>query len=282
MNSFQLKSYAKINLSLGVLGKLKSKLHKIESIISFINLYDNIFVKKIKSKKHKITFSGKFSKNISGKNTISNLLKILDKLQKLKNQKYLIKINKKIPQKSGMGGGSMNAASILKFLINKQRIKLNSKEILKVASKIGSDVSLGMQSPCIVVYRNGRLKKINKNLNLFALLVKPNFGCSTKKIYKSLKFFLRSVFKKNSKINLNYKFIAKLKNDLENPAFKKYPFLKKIKIFMEKMDHILFVRMTGSGSTIIGYFKSKKAALIARKIIKKKYKNCWCILSKTI
>ena len=46
MNSFQLKSYAKINLSLGVLGKLKSKLHKIESIISFINLYDNIFVKK--------------------------------------------------------------------------------------------------------------------------------------------------------------------------------------------------------------------------------------------
>tara|TARA_B100001250_G_C19738414_1_gene761932 strand:+ start:567 stop:1415 length:849 start_codon:yes stop_codon:yes gene_type:complete len=282
MNSFQIKSYAKINLSLGVLGKLESKLHKIESIISFINLYDNILVKKIKSKKHKIIFSGKFSKRIPRKNTISNLLKILDKRKKLKNQKYLIKINKKIPQKSGMGGGSMNAASVLKFLIYKQRIKLNSNEILKVTSKIGSDVFFGMQRSNLLVYSNGHLKKINKNLNLYTLLVKPNTGCSTKKIYKSLKFYSRSVFKKNMKINLNYRFIAKLKNDLEDPAFKKYPFLKKIKIFMENIDDILFVRMTGSGSTIIGYFKSKKAALLARKIIKKNYKNYWCILSKTI
>ena len=83
-------------------------------------------------------------------------------------------------------------------------------------------------------------------------------------------------------MNLNYKFLIKLKNDLEEPAFKKYPVLKKLKIFMEKMDDILFVRMTGSGSTIIGYFISKKAAVNARKILKKKYQKYWCILSKTI
>ena len=51
---------------------------------------------------------------------------------------------------------------------------------------------------------------------------------------------------------------------------------------MEKIDDVLFVRMTGSGSTIIGYFNSKKTALNARKIIKKNYKNYWCNLSKTI
>ena len=62
MKLHKIKSYAKINLSLGILGKLKSKLHKIESLISFINLYDYIYIKKINAEKHDVKFSGKFSK----------------------------------------------------------------------------------------------------------------------------------------------------------------------------------------------------------------------------
>ena len=282
MKFYKIKSYAKINISLGVLGKLKSKLHKIESLISFLNLYDEIFIKKIKNKNHKVIFTGKFSKRISKNNTISNLLKILDNNKKLRNQKYLIKVNKKIPQKSGMGGGSMNAAHILKYLSNKQKLNLSSKEILWIASKIGSDVVVGMQNKTSILYGSGEIKLLKKNINLFTLLARPNSGCSTKAIYRDVKYFSRPVFKKNQRVNLNYKFLLKLKNDLEKPAFKKYPVLKKLKIFMEKMDDILFVRMTGSGSTIIGYFISKKAAVNARKILKKKYQKYWCILSKTI
>jgi len=282
MKFYKIKSYAKINISLGVLGKLKSKLHKIESLISFLNLYDEIFIKKIKNKNHKVIFTGKFSKRISKNNTISNLLKILDNNKKLRNQKYLIKVNKKIPQKSGMGGGSMNAAHILKYLSNKQKLNLSSKEILRIASKIGSDVVVGMQNKTSILYGSGEIKLLKKNINLFTLLVKPNSGCLTKAIYRDVRYFSRPVFKKNQRVNLNYKFLIKLKNDLEEPAFKKYPVLKKLKIFMEKMDDILFVRMTGSGSTIIGYFISKKAAVNARKILKKKYQKYWCILSKTI
>ena len=282
MKFYKIKSYAKINISLGVLGKLKSKLHKIESLISFLNLYDEIFIKKIKNKNHKVIFTGKFSKRISKNNTISNLLKILDNNKKLRNQKYLIKVNKKIPQKSGMGGGSMNAAHILKYLSNKQKLNLSSKEILRIASKIGSDVVVGMQNKTLILYGSGKIKLLKKNINLFTLLVRPNSGCLTKAIYRDVRYFSRPVFKKNQRVNLNYKFLIKLKNDLEEPAFKKYPVLKKLKIFMEKMDDTLFARMTGSGSTIIGYFISKKAAVNARKILKKKYQKYWCILSKTI
>ncbi len=282
MKFYKIKSYAKINISLGVLGKLKSKLHKIESLISFLNLYDEIFIKKIKNKNHKVIFTGKFSKRISKNNTISNLLKILDNNKKLRNQKYLIKVNKKIPQKSGMGGGSMNAAHILKYLSNKQKLNLSSKEILRIASKIGSDVVVGMQNKTSILYGSGEIKLLKKNINLFTLLVRPNSGCLTKAIYRDVRYFSRPVFKKNQRVNLNYKFLIKLKNDLEEPAFKKYPVLKKLKIFMEKMDDTLFARMTGSGSTIIGYFISKKAAFNAKKILKKKYQKYWCILSKTI
>ena len=114
------------------------------------------------------------------------------------------------------------------------------------------------------------------------MILKPNFGCSTKYIYKNLKYFSKINFKKKQKIVLNIEKIKDFKNDLELPAFTKYPKLKKIKLFMNSLDNILFTRMTGSGSSIVGYFNSKKEAIYAQKILKKKYKSYWCILSKTI
>ena len=280
MRYYKIKSYAKINISLGVLDKLKFKSHKIESLFSFINLHDEIFIKKINNKNHKIIFYGKFSKGIPKNNTISNLLKLLEK--KLCGQKYLIKVNKKIPQKSGMGGGSMNASSLLKFLIINQKLNLSSKEIFKISSKIGSDVVIGMQKKTSILYGNGNVKHLNNKINLYTLLVRPNFGCSTKAIYNNVKSFSKPIFKINKRTSINYKFLSNLRNDLEEPAFRKYPVLKKLKIFIEKLDKILFVNMTGSGSTIVGYFTTKKTALNAIKILNKKYKNYWCILSKTI
>ena len=257
-------------------------MHKIESLVSFLNLSDEILIKKINNRNHKVKFVGKFSRKIPENNTITNLLYLLDDKKKLKNQKYLIKVKKNIPQKSGLGGGSMNAASVLKYFLKKQKIKLNTKDILQIISKIGSDVILGMNQKNSIIYRNRKLKIIKKNLNLFTLLVKPSYGCSTKDIYKGIKKFSSSNLKNIKKSNLNTKFIIKLNNDLEKSAFKKYPNLKKLKIFMEKIENILFVRMTGSGATIIGYFNSKKAAVNAAKLLMKNYKNYWCNLSKTI
>jgi len=282
MKFHKIKSHAKINLSLGILGKFKSRLHKIESLVSFLNLYDDILIKKVKSKKHEVKFKGQFSKRIKKNNTILNLLKILDDSKKLRNQKFLIKINKKIPLQSGMGGGSMNAASILNYLLKNKKVELSKKEIVKIASKIGSDVIIGMKKKNSILYGNGDLKIINKSINLFTVLIKPNFGCPTKEIYNNVRSFSKTVFPKNHKVNLSYKFLSNLRNDLEFPAFDKYPTLKKIKKLMEKLDNVLFVRMTGSGSTMVGYFNSKKAALNAEKLLKKNYKNYWCILSKTI
>ena len=277
---YKIKSYAKINISLGIIDKFKSKLHKVESLFSFINLHDEIFIKKINAKNHKIIFYGKFSKGIFKNNTISNLLKILEK--NLSGQKYLIKVNKRIPTKSGMGGGSMNASSLLNFFIKNQKLNLSSKEISKISSKVGSDVVLGLQKKASILYGNGHVKYLNNKINLYTLLVRPNFGCSTKAIYNHVKSFSKPVFKKNKRTVINYNFLSYLRNDLEEPAFRKYPKLKKIKAFMEKLDKILFVNMTGSGSAIVGYFITKKTALNAIKILNKKYKNYWCILSKTI
>ena len=63
----KIRSYAKINISLGVLKKLKTKHHKIESLVSLIDLYDQIYIKKIKGNGHKILFDGEFSNGINKK-----------------------------------------------------------------------------------------------------------------------------------------------------------------------------------------------------------------------
>ena len=94
MRQIKIKSYAELNLALNIIGKT-SYLHKIESIVTFASLHDEIFIKKIKSKSHNISFFGKFSRNISKNNTVSKLLSILEKKGLLKNIRFRIKINKK-------------------------------------------------------------------------------------------------------------------------------------------------------------------------------------------
>ena len=276
----KIKCYAKINISLNIINKLKSNFHRIKSIISFINLYDLIFIKKIKSNNHKIVFTGKFSKGIKKQNSIDNLLKILDKNNLLENKKFYIKIIKNIPQESGMAGGSMNASSVINFLVRKKFLKATKKKIQTISNLIGSDVILGVNQNNKYINDKHNLIKIMRRTGLNLVITKPNFGCSTKMIYSSLK--LNNKVKISKKFTNNIAGLIKLKNDLEIPAFKKYPKLKKLKLYLSNLPNVYFVRMTGSGSSIIAYFLSKKDALKAQKSIKKNYKNYWCIISKTI
>jgi 4-diphosphocytidyl-2-C-methyl-D-erythritol kinase len=282
MNFFKIKSYAKLNLALNVTGKL-SKLHKIESIVSFINLHDLIFLKISKKKSHKVSFYGKFSKNIDRNNTIFRLLTILDKKKLLDNQKFEIKIKKNIPKKAGLGGGSMNAASLLTYFIKKRIVKLKKdQDILAITKLIGSDVILGVKPQNTILSSSSKISKFTLKNKIYVLLVKPNFGCSTKHIYSKIKNFSKPQFNQPKKSMFKPTYLKDLENDLEKIAFLKYPRLKKIKSFLETLPNVTFSRMTGSGSTIVAYFYSKEASEYAKKKVKKKFKSNWCISSKTI
>ena len=277
-----IKSYAKINLSLGVTGRLNSKYHKIESLVSFLKLHDEVKIKKINKKKHKIQFFGKFSKGINKENTIYKLLKILDEKNLLNNEKYFIKIKKNIPQKSGLGGGSMNASALIRFFIYKKILNFSKKNLIKLSKKIGQDVQFGLDNKIKILHSNGNLESTAKKIGLFVIIVKPNFGCSTQLIYKGIKKYSQKKLKMKTKEYLSFVNILKLENDLEKVVFKNYPKLKIIKLFMQSLPNIRFARLTGSGSAMLGYFSSKNEAINAAKLFKKKYKNYWCITSKTI
>ena len=278
----KIKSHAKVNLSLNVLGKRKSKLHDLETLVAFVDLHDQIFIKRTNNKNHIVKFSGNFSNKVPKINTVSNLLNILDKKKKLKNNKYSILIKKNIPQEAGLGGGSMNAASLINYFEKKNKINLTLKERYDLCSKIGSDVILGFDQKNLIISYKKKTTKIKKNLKIFTLMVKPNFGCSTKSIFNRVRHYSKPQLSKIRSKNIDFNLMSKLKNDLEIISTKKYPRLQKLRDYFLNIDKNSYVRMTGSGSTIVGYFKSKKAALNAKKLLRKNYKNYWCNLSKTI
>jgi len=282
MKFLKIKSYAKVNLSLNIVGKLRSKKHKIESLITFVNLYDLIYLRPIRLNRHKVYFRGKFAKGINKKNTITRLLKILDNKKLLNNKKFEIKITKNIPHKSGMGGGSMNAASLINYFIKKRIFKLDKKELINLANLVGSDVILGVNLKNTVLSSNGKLTKFKKKLGYYVLVVKPSFGCSTNLIYSKVKYFSKPKYNLPKQSLFNTKNIVNSKNDLEQIVFKIYPKLKKLKLFLIKLPNIIFARMSGSGSSIVAYFHSKKATDIAAKKFKRKFNNYWYIKSKTI
>ena len=281
MKQFKIKSYAKLNLVLNIVGKT-SHLHKIESVVAFASLHDEIFINEIKSKSHNISFFGKFSRNISNNNTVSKLLKILEKKKLLKDTKFKISINKKIPMKAGLGGGSMNAANILKFFIKKKFFKISKKETEIISKNIGSDVILGINSSSSILNSKNKIKNFSNCKKFYTLIVKPHFGCSTKEMYSKVRKFNKPKMNHPKKKMFNLDYLKKMNNSLEPIVFSKYPKLRVLKSFLENLSKPAFVRMTGSGSAMVAYFNSKQRCENAKKQFKRKYKNYWCISSKTI
>ena len=287
MKNFKIKSYCKINLSLKVLKKLKNGYHNIMSLITFCDLHDIISISKIRSSKDKISFSGKFKKGIDKeKNTATKVLSLLRKNQMVENQAFKINIQKNIPHGSGLGGGSSNAADLLNYFNSKMRIKLDKKKIKKLASKIGSDVPISLERRnTFLTGKKDEIIRLNQKLKLNLLIVYPGLICSTKKIYKknrkiSLLKPQSFFYLKNNKKLIN--FLKNEHNDLEKVVTKVYPKINEIINYIKSQKGCYFSRITGSGSACIGIFSSMKNAIYAQKLIKLKYPNYWCVISKTM
>ena len=283
----KLKSYCKINLLLRVKKKLKNGYHSISSLITFCNLYDVISVGQIHSLNDKISFSGKFKKNINIKsNTITQALYYLRKKKLLKNKYFKINVTKNIPLGSGLGGGSSNAATLLKFFKDKMDLNLSNKALFRIANKVGSDVPIFLRKQNTFLNgKNNNIIKINKKFNLNILIVYPNINCSTEKIYKKNKIFsLKIPLIKNFEKNKNklLKTLINENNDLEKIAIKMYPKIGSLINYIQSQKGCYFSRITGSGSACIGIFSNRSKAILANKLIKTKFPKYWCVVSKTI
>mgnify|MGYP003997753085 FL=1 len=275
-----LKSFSKINLSLNINSKLKNGLHDIQSYYCLINLFDKIKIRKIDKKKDKVVFFGPFVKHIKkSNNSIINLLKLLRKLELISGY-YSVNVIKNIPVFSGLGGGTSNAASVLKFLL-KGKVSKNILE--KVEKLIGSDLRLFFHKQGFL--QNLRTIKTIKKQKLFFLLSRPNIICSTKKIYSKVKKYSKKKkfnFQKmnNKKGFINY--ILEQNNELQSIVEEEYPSIKILLKDINTEKGCYFSRMSGSGSVCYGLFNNESNAKKALNKIKTKHPKFWFSIAKTV
>ena len=275
-----LKSFSKINLSLNINSKLKNGLHDIQSYYCLINLFDKIKIRKIDKKKDKVVFFGPFVKHIKkSNNSITNLLKLLRKLELISGY-YSVNVIKNIPVFSGLGGGTSNAASVLKFLL---KGKVSKKILEKVEKLIGSDLRLFFHKQGFL--QNLRTIKTIKKQKLFFLLSRPNIICSTKKIYSKVKKYSKKKkfnFQKmnNKKGFINY--ILEQNNELQSIVEEEYPSIKILLKDIKTEKGCYFSRMSGSGSVCYGLFNNESNAKKALNKIKTKHPKFWFSIAKTV
>ena len=268
---FKCKAYAKINLFLNVLNKTKNNLHKLKSLVCFIDLYDEIVI--TESKDFSIKIKGPF-KNFIKKNIIEKTFVTFSNFINLKTN-YKISLNKKIPVSAGLGGGSADAAVVLQGLnlLNKKKIK--QKDLFKIAMKIGSDVPACLYNKNVFFSGYGQiLSKAPKIPQFSILLINPRKELSTKKVFSLYKS------KKSKKIsNLKYKnffsWILKQNNDLQKYSEKFVPEIKEMLIFLNSSKNCFFSKMTGSGPTVFGLFRKKIDAKKLNLLLKKKHPKWW-------
>jgi 4-diphosphocytidyl-2-C-methyl-D-erythritol kinase len=276
-----LKSYSKINLSLNINSRLKKGLHEVQSYYCLINLFDKIKIKKVSKKKDSIVFKGQFNKYIKKKNnSILNLLKLLRKLNLIQNY-YSVDVIKNIPVFSGLGGGTSNAAFILKFLLKN---KITDNILGKVEKLIGSDLRLFFHNQGFLQNLK-TIKIIKKKQKLFFLLSHPNIKCSTREIYSKVKKYSKKTKYNINKLNTKNKFtnhILAQKNELQSIVEKKYPIIKTLLIDIRTKKGCYFSRMSGSGSVCYGLFNNESNAKKALDKIKTKYPKFWFSIAKTV
>ena len=176
----------------------------------------------------------------------------------------------------------MNAANILRYFLKKKIIKISKKEIIKICKQIGSDVILGLSNKNTILTSKNVIKNFSGCTKIHTLIVKPNFGCSTKDIYSLVKEYNKPILNNPHKKMFDLETLKKMENSLEKVALSKHPQLRFMKSYLEKFLNPVFVRMTGSGSALVAYYRTKKRCENAKKLFSKKYRNCWCIVSKTI
>ncbi len=260
---------AKVNLTLAVLGRRADGYHLLDSLVVFAGEGDRLT----------FTPGGALSLDVRGvtakaagpieSNLVFKAAKgLAAEIPSLKLGRFML--DKRLPVAAGLGGGSSDAAAALRLLARVNRLKLNDKRLLKVAAGVGADV------PVCLDPQPRRMRGIGERLSarlvipkLAAVLVNPGVAVPTKDVFVLLGLkpgVAKRVGPARPLPRARQGLIEKLAgecNDLEPAAIKLQPVIARVLEALRGEDGCDLARMSGSGATCFGLFKSSRAAAAA-------------------
>ena len=198
-----IKSYAKINLSLDVIGKRVDGYHLLKMIMQSIDLCDDIKIEK-SLEGIKISCDKEYVPTDS-KNLVYKAAQLFFDTFEINSNGVNIDIVKNIPVAAGLAGGSSNAAAVLKAMRNMYMPDITDEKLMKLGLQIGADVPYFICGGTALCEGIGEiitpLKPFNNHI---VVLVKPSFGVSTKDVYEKLEINKTNIKDYSSIVVLKY------------------------------------------------------------------------------
>ena len=282
MNSITLKSRAKINLSIDVLGKRQDGYNLVEMIMQTIDLYDLIEINEkdndqitIKSTSDEIP--------LDCNNLVYKAANLIKKTFNI-NKGVEIHIKKNIPVAAGMAGGSSNAAAVLVGLNKLWNLNLSNQQLEKIGLKLGADVPFCINGGAVLASGIGEeltpIKGLTKDVCI--LVCKPDLFVSTKEVYECIdskdidkrpnnKFLIECLKNEDTR-----QLAENMFNVLEGVTMDKHPVIQQIKDIMTN-NRALGAMMSGSGPTVFGLYENREDAVKCKAILEKQFKQTFVV-----
>lgn len=249
---------AKINLGLNIVEKRPDGYHNLETIFYPINLQDALEVSLLEGE-------GEYSLSVSGTpiegEAEDNLVVKAYRLLKTDYPDLApidIHMYKHIPTGAGLGGGSADAAFMIKLLNEKFHLKLSNEKMEEYAARLGADCAFFIRNKPVFASGIGNVfEPVNLSLKgYYIILVKPDIFVSTKDAFSNIiPIQPTQSLKEIARMPIET-WRATMKNDFESSVFQKYPEIAAIKDKLYDMGAI-YASMSGSGSSVFGIFREQ-------------------------
>ncbi len=278
MDNLTAKAFAKINLSLDVLGTLPNGYHEVKMVMQTVSLYDIVELTKMDSG-ISLSCSLKFLPTGSDNLAYRAAEAFFAETGIEGGVKILLK--KHIPVGAGLAGGSSNAAAVLTGLNRLYEANLSTRRLCEIGTALGADV------PYCIIGGTRLAEGIGEKLSplpplpdCHIVLVKPSFSISTKWVYDNIDACPDIVHPPTDKLiealrqGDLYAMCENMGNVLEDVSIAHYPVLSNVKDDLNALGAIAS-QMSGSGPTVFGIFDDEEKAQNAKAILWKKYKTAY-------
>lgn len=256
MPSLTLRPNAKINLGLLIKGKRPDGYHELETIFLPAPLHDTLILTENSNlntpelRLQGISLQGNPQDNLC----IKAWKRLKEKCPNLPAVE--MELEKKIPAGAGLGGGSSDAAFVLKGLIELFSLKISDKDLLNIAVSLGADVPFFLTNrPCLATGIGEILEPIDLSLPGEIRLVLPPIFSDTRLAYQHLDYFQTHpelhLMQLVQKPYESWK--SEIPNDFESSVFQRFPELQSAKENLYAAGAI-YASMSGSGSALYGIF----------------------------
>lgn len=285
-NRIHMRSYAKINLALDVLGRRKNGYHDVRMIMQSFNLSDSLTMERTTQKG--ITLTTSLPDLPSDENNL--VVKAVSLIKEAYHIKDGLKIylEKNIPVAAGLAGGSSNGAAALKGMNELFQLGLSLEELMKLGIGLGADIPYCLLGGTALSEGIGeKLTPLPDLPETLILVVKPAVRVSTRYVYEHLDLTalenrpdIDQMIAAIKEQDL-YKVSGLMGNVLESVTIKDHPVIEKIKKDI-LWKGALGALMSGSGPTVFGLFNDSKKIAAAESCLKQKYPDYAIKSCKTI